>query len=615
MTRHRIMRLLGALTLAAAGLAGASGSARAAASPAPVPGPAARQAPGPAVADVLPAPASGVAADLRPAPGVAADLRPAPGAAVGVRPAPAPAPGKAPAPRGPAPAPGGPTPPAEFGTDWHDPLTPGPPVARPATRSCRVTLAEARFRDFTPYRGTYAPPAGCGADHWAAVVLRLDGKVKGRQYDRLGHLSVGGVEILRTSTPQPSPDGITWSVEKDVTRYRDTLARPQPVEMLIGNVVDDTYTGVIDVTVTLTFHAAEGRTGPAATPDRVLPLTSPAVTTPRNTERLLAEVYATGSGGGCEEYWYMTAPDPAPYSCKAADGPYREVRVHVDGRLAGLAAPFPTVWTGGWSNPFLWYVTPGPRAFDVQPVLYDLTPFAALLNDGRPHRIEVTVAGVPAGQSGWSTPANLLLWQDEARAVVTGALTRHEEGEPTGHSRWTPAAPGAAHSLDTEGGHRLTVAGYLDTSHGRVTTTVTRAVRNTSVHRWTDGENLDALTAGWTDEENVTRGATTTRTVRTYTMDGETTLGAGDRLRTVLSLGDRADTTTRRGGRTVEASRLDDRYTGDATYTTGVPRDQRHAVATTTAHTRAYGAQAPGGCHDRTLTAVQGTLTVDRLRC
>ncbi|MFJ3830316.1 peptide-N4-asparagine amidase [Streptomyces sp. NPDC090046] len=506
-------------------------------------------------------------------------------------------------------------PPVEFGTDWHDPLTAAPPVTRPATRSCRVTLAEAQFRDFTPYRGGYTPPAGCGTARWAKVVLRLDGKVKGRQYDRLGHLSLGGVEVLRTSTPQPSPDGITWSVEKDVTRYRDTLARPQPVEMLIGNVVDDTYTGVIDVKVTLTFYAADARTPAPDTPDRVLPLTSPTVTTPRNTERLLAEVYATGSGGGCEEYWYMTTPDAAPYSCKAADGPHREVRVLVDGQLAGIAAPFPTVWTGGWSNPFLWYVTPGPRAFDVQPVRYDLTPYAALLNDGRPHRIEVSVAGVPAGQSGWSTPTNLLLWQDETRKVVTGALTRHEESEPTGHSRWTPAAPGARHRLDTEGGHGLTVTGYLNTSHGRVATTVSRTVRGTSVHHWTDGENQDALTATWTDEESVTHGPATTRTARTYTMDGETTLGAGDRLRTVLSLGDRADTVTLRGGRAVDSSRLDDRYTGDATYTANVPRDQRHAVATTSARYRLYGSAAPGGCYDRTVATVQGTLTVDRRHC
>ncbi|WP_435844168.1 peptide-N4-asparagine amidase, partial [Streptomyces goshikiensis] len=170
--------------------------------------------------------------------------------------------------------------PAEFGSDWHDPVTAGPAVARPGTRACEVTLAEARFRDFTPYRGDYAPPTACGPAPWAKVVLRLDGKVKGRQYDRLGNLTLGGVEILRTSTPQPSPDGITWAVEKDVTRYRDTLSRPQPVEMLIGNVVDDTYTGVIDVKVTLTFYAAErgpGRPAAPDTPDRVLPLTTPAV--------------------------------------------------------------------------------------------------------------------------------------------------------------------------------------------------------------------------------------------------------------------------------------------------------------------------------------------------
>ncbi|MFG3509703.1 peptide-N4-asparagine amidase [Streptomyces sp. NPDC047821] len=501
-----------------------------------------------------------------------------------------------------------PPPPAEFGSDWHDPVTAAPPVPRPAgAPTCDMTLAQARFRDFTPYRGTYTPPEGCG-DRWSTVVLRLDGRVKGRQYDRLGHLAIGGVEVFRTSTPQPSPDGITWSVETDITRYSDTLRRPQPVEMLIGNVVDDTYTGVIDVTVTLTFYA--GTPAPAAgVPDRVIPLSTPSLTTPRNTERLLAEVYATGSGGGCEEYWYLTVPDTAPYTCKAAGGPHREVRITVDGRLAGIAAPFPTVWTGGWSNPFLWYVIPGPRAFDVRPVLYDLTPFAALLNDGRPHRVEVSVAGVPAGQTGWSTPTNVLVWQDEGSRVVTGALTRHRETAPTGSSEY---APGPEHRVDTAAAHRLTVSGHLDTSHGRVTTTVTRSVTGTSVHRWTDGETRDALTAAWRDDETVVRGGTTTRTHRTYTMDGETTLGAGDRLRTVLALGDRTDTLVLRDGERPRRTRLHATYAGDATYTTGVPRDQRHAVGTSSARHRLYG---PGGCYDRSLTTVQGTLTEDRRRC
>lgn len=517
--------------------------------------------------------------------------------------------------------------PAEFGTDWHDPITAAPPVAKPSGKSCQVTLAEAQFRDFTPYQGTYTPPEGCG-DHWSKVVLRMDGKVKGRQYDRLGYLHVGGVEIFRTSTPEPSPDGIEWSVEKDVTRYSDTFRRGQDVEMLIGNVVDDTYTGVIDVKVTLTFYAGPvlratgdstgATTAPhnhsiPATPDRVLTLQNGTLTTPRNSERIVAEVYATGSGGGCEEFWYLSAPDPAPYSCKAAGGPYREVQIKVDGRLAGIAAPFPHVWTGGWSNPFLWYVVPGPRAFDVKPIEYDLTPFAGILNDGRPHRVEVSVVGVPEGQSGWSAPVNVLVWQDAKSTQVTGKLTAHRVGDLANSSTYTP---GSEHRVDTEGGHRLTVAGYVDTSHGRVATTVSRSLTNTSAHRWTDGENLDALDATWTDDQSVTvdgRGPTrATRTQRTYTMDGSITIGAGDRLRTVLTLGDRAAVGTIQAGRRTVWSRFDDTVEGDASWTLNVPRDQRHAVGTTSERYRLYGAD---GCHDRSVTSVQGVLTEDLSGC
>jgi hypothetical protein len=170
--------------------------------------------------------------------------------------------------------------------------------------------------------------------------------------------------------------------------------------------------------------------------------------------------------------------------------------------------------------------------------------------------------------------------------------------------------------LDTRGGHRLTVAGYVDTSHGRVMTTVGRTLANTSVHRWTDGENTDGLDATWTDDEWVTvdgRGpARTAHTHRAYMMDGTTTLGAGDRLRTVLTLGDRAGVAETRGGRRTAWSWLDDTYTGDATYTADVPRDQRHAVDTTSERYRSHGS---GGCYDRTLTTVQGTLTEDRGGC
>ncbi len=143
---------------------------------------------------------------------------------------------------------------------------------------------------------------------------------------------------------------------------------------------------------------------------------------------------------------------------------------------------------------------------------------------------------------------NVLVWQDPHRAHVPGALIEDKATDLADSSLYTP---GAEHQVRTEAGHRLTVSGYLDTSHGRVTTTVTRTLANSSVHRWTDGETTDGLDATWTDDETVrTAGhgpARTTHTHRTYTVNGAVTLGSDARLRTVLTLGDRASSVVREG--------------------------------------------------------------------
>ncbi|WP_338684111.1 peptide-N4-asparagine amidase A [Streptomyces acidiscabies] len=493
--------------------------------------------------------------------------------------------------------------PPEFGTDYHDPVTAAPPIRTPHTKSCSVTIAQAQFKDFTPYTGTYTPPNGCGVPgSWSKAVLRLDGNVKGRQFDRLGYLDIGGVQMLRTSTPEPSQDGIDWSVEKDVTRYAKTLSAPQPVDMLIGNVVDDTYTGILNVKVTLTFYPATSEVR-ASAPDRVIPLsdansvtTDASLTVPRNSERILAEVYATGSGGGCEEFWYSAVTPSASYSCKGGDdGPYREVRISVDGKVAGIASPYPNVWTGGWS-PYLWSVIPSPHSFDVRPLVYDLTPFAGVLDDGKAHKVDVSVIGVPAGQTGWSAPTNVLVWQDHHKAVVTGAVTSYRQSGPQVVNHYTD---GSLRHLATDGTDRLKVTGYVDTSHGRVTTTVERTLTTAIDHRWTPDENTDDQTGEWTDHQAVTTGGHVSRTDRAYTLDGRATIDSGNRLRVIMSVGDRS---------AVGATRVDDEYRGDATFTLGVPRDQRHAVATTSERYRVRG---PGVRYDHTLATEQGVLTKD----
>lgn len=45
----------------------------------------------------------------------------------------------------------------------------------------------------------------------------------GRQFDRLGIVYLGDIEILRTSTAEPTMTGIEWTYLK-VSKYRD--ARP-----------------------------------------------------------------------------------------------------------------------------------------------------------------------------------------------------------------------------------------------------------------------------------------------------------------------------------------------------------------------------------------------------
>jgi hypothetical protein len=354
--------------------------------------------------------------------------------------------------------------------------------------------------------------------------------------------------------------------------------------MFLGNTVNETYTGILNIQVYLTFYPTDRRHPAPATASDVLPLAAPGhdgadltgtVTVPRNTERLLAEVYATGSGGGCEEFWYLTAPPSSGYSCPAEGGPYREVQLLLDGQVAGIAAPFPHVYTGGWSNPFLWYVLPAPRAFDIQPLTYDLSPYLGLLTDGAAHRVAVRVLGVPAGQPGWDTPVNFLAWQDPGSAQVTGALLARHVGELTNQS-----TVGADHTVTTRARHALDAVGFVRTSHGQVRTVLHQHLTNDSVHHWGDGENPDALRATWTDDSSAlvlgrSPFAGLSRAAHRYTIDGTITVSADNRLTTTMTMTDAASLTA--PGR---HTRLEDRYTGEASFTLGVPRAQRHAVGT-----------------------------------
>lgn len=517
-------------------------------------------------------------------------------------------------------------PPAEFGADWDDPRTAEPKVVRPDIRHCTVEIVRHGFADFEPYRQAFTPPADCPGP-WHKVVLDMEGSVKGRQYDRMGLFSVGGVTLLRTSTPEPSREGIRWQVEKDVSAYAPLFTREQPVVMELGNLVNETYTGVFDIRATLTFYPADAAHAPAATAERIVPLDEAhragadlvgGFTLPADTRRLVAEVYANGSGGGCEEFWYLSVARKE-YSCASEHGPYRELQVLIDGKVAGLAAPYPHIYTGGWSNPFLWYAIPAPHTFDLHPQRFELTPFIGLLNDGKPHELRVRVVGLAHDATGWTLLPHLQIWRDPKGVRTRGELTSHVLGKPARNDAFSEENGRTV--LRASGAGELKLAGWIETSEGRRDIEVAYRVGMQSRHDWDKDENDDRLKAEWTDSQRIStqaagQSAVIEEKALAFSLDGgiRTVAEAGNpRLTTDLVI--QADETNQRrqGDAAASWTKVENRFEGEAAYTQKVPRGQRRA----TGHSRQgfRMTDSAGACQARHIATVNGYFTEDDTTC
>jgi hypothetical protein len=510
----------------------------------------------------------------------------------------------------------------EFGASWDNPRTAVPPVERPPTKSCTVDIVDHGFANFDPYTNTLTPPADCPPP-WSRIVLDLDGSVRGRQYDRMAGIKIGGVTVLRTSTPEPSRTGISWHVEKDISAYAPLLVSRQPVTMELGNVVNETYTGVFQIKARVTFYAIDVQHPALASADRIALLQGEKrdgadvvgqIVVPASTERLVAELYATGSGGGCEEFWYLAAPKSVKYSCASDHGPYRELQVLLDGRVAGIALPYPNIWTGGWSNPYVWYVMPVPRAFDVRPFRFDLTPFVGVLNDGKPHEMRLRVVGLDAKNTGWTLLPTLHLWLDPAGAPTQGKLIDYKL-DPLA-LKHPVRKRGNEVTVIAEGAHRLSVRGEVHGSRGVVETSLDYELRNCNEHAWGKEENPDRLKVEWLDRVRTQTNAdsrpaaSATRQSR-YAIDGAISTrkdGKHDRLTTQISI---AEEETWQSGHDIPVETRDE-FSGNAAYTGEVPREQRHAVGESRERFRV---SADDRCYDRTIAQRNGTLTEDRQGC
>jgi hypothetical protein len=372
-------------------------------------------------------------------------------------------------------------------------ITAEPPIARPPTTPCIVPLFDDfTFADFAPKPFAYAPPSAC-AGPWAKVVFSADFDVTaGTQFDRTANVWIGGVDVYFGTTAEPSRTvARSWHIERDITDYAALLRTAQVGEVDLGNLVNATYDGVIHGSARLEIYPADRHVPAPRVADVVVPLSngptggtvslpSPSSTLtrslslPRNIERAYLDVIAQSQGG--DEFWYLCVPDDVAGELQSCGGSgFRETEISIDGQPAGVAPVYPWIFTGG-IDPFLWAPIPGVQTLDFAPYRVDLTPFAGQLSDGKTHQIALSVFNA---DNYFSATATMLLFLDGDARTVGGAVTRNTLAAPapTVSEKLVTAADGSiSGTVDVGATRSFTIAGYVDTSHGRVRTELVQRI-------------------------------------------------------------------------------------------------------------------------------------------
>ncbi|KAK9124490.1 hypothetical protein Sjap_014092 [Stephania japonica] len=151
----------------------------------------------------------------------------------------------------------------DFYTEYFEIAPPLPTQSFIPTHT--LPLLKYDFKNTTGFPVTvpYWPPFECPAP-WLSVVLQFRGAVKGVQDDRIVGIWLEGVELLRSSTAQPTETGVYWKVEKDVTKYNSLLVRPNlTLTVMLENTMNEFFTGFIHVEVSMLFYGLWSKTDQA----------------------------------------------------------------------------------------------------------------------------------------------------------------------------------------------------------------------------------------------------------------------------------------------------------------------------------------------------------------
>lgn len=412
-------------------------------------------------------------------------------------------------------------------------VTADPAVARPQETPCVAQLFSGfQFIGFNIQSFSFTPPPDCPGP-WDKIVFTADFNVTaGRQFDRTAVVDLGYVNIYFGTTPEPRHNlSPSWHVERDLTEYAALFGSPQTGHVILGNVVNSTYTGVISGSALLEFYPSEGagNIGNGQRPaDAVIPLTQlngggginePALlftssdqlattlTLPLNIERAYLDVITQSQIN--DEFWYSCVPnDVAAKLQSCGNTAFREAEISIDGQPAAVAPVYPWIYTGG-VDPFFWEPIPGVQALNFVPYRVDLTPFAGVLSNGQQHTVALRVFNA---NSWFSATGTLVLYLDHGSTQVTGQVTANTIGSapnPTiNENVQTDASGNVTGTVTTVSSRELNVSGFVNTSRGRIETQVTQTVNFNNV------QNFSITASTYVQDisqETVVNSATTTR--------------------------------------------------------------------------------------------------------
>jgi hypothetical protein len=146
------------------------------------------------------------------------------------------------------------------------------------------------------------------------------------------------------------------------------------------------------------------------------------------------------------------------------------------------------------------------------PYRVNLTPFAALLDDGQPHTIALSVFNA---DSYFSATASLLLYLDAGATKLTGALTENTLAVPVPNITediHTTQSGNIEGGVSTKSAHNFQISGYINTSLGPVTTTVAQNINFSNFQYF-------KITSSFY-EQNINQGTTIHSVVTTHNAGG-----------------------------------------------------------------------------------------------